>query len=69
MRFCFGQGGYVRAKCLYSVKVVVIWQRWLYSDKVVVFVQKLLHSGKMVVFGQNWFYSGKGGCIPECDCI
>ena len=47
------QSGFVRAK-------------WLYSSKVVVFGQKLFYSGKsgcsgakVVVFGQKWLYSGK----------
>ena len=37
--------------------------KWLYSGKVVVFRQKLLYSAKVVVYWRNWFYSGKNGCI------
>ena len=54
----FGQCGCIRAKCLYSEKVIAFGQKWFYScksgcfrAKVVAFEQKRLYSGKVVVFG------------------
>ena len=44
--------GSIRAKCLYSGKVVVIGQSGCIRAKV-------------VVFGQKWLYSGKSGCIRQ----
>ena len=55
----FGQSGRIRARWLYSGKVVVFGQKWLYSGKVVVFRQKWLNSDKVVEFEQKCFYSGK----------
>ena len=46
----FRQIGSVRAKLLYSCKVVVFGQKWLYSVK----------NG---CIGAEWFCSGKNGCI------
>ena len=42
--------------------------KWLYSGKVVVFGKKRLYSGKVALFGQNgcirgrWIYLSKSGC-------
>ena len=33
--------------------------KWLYSDKVVLFGKKWLYLGETVVFGQKWLYSSK----------
>ena len=49
----FGQSGSVRAKWLYSGKVVVLGQSFCNLARVVVFGQKWLYSGKMVLFGQQ----------------
>ena len=74
----FWQIGCIRAKWLYTGKVVVFWQNLLYSGKkgcirakLVVFGQMLLYSGKLVVFAQTgfiqarWLYLGKSGCYRE----
>ena len=51
------QSGFVRAKWLYSSKVVVIGQKLLYSGK------SGCSGAKVVVFGPKLLYSGKNGCI------
>ena len=50
----FGKIGYILAKWLYSVKVVVFWKKRLYLDKVVIFVQSGCIRAKTVVLGQKW---------------
>ena len=50
----FGQRGSVRAKWLYSGKVVVLWQSFCNRARNVVFGQKWLYSGKVVLFEQKW---------------
>ena len=47
------QSGFIRA-------------RWLYSGKVVVIEQNKLYSGKVLLFGQELLYSGRSSSIPEC---
>ena len=53
----------LRQKLLYSGKNSSIRAKRLYSVKVVVFGQKLFNFGKVVVLGQNLLYSGRNGCI------
>ena len=48
----FGQRGCIRAKCLYSGKLVVFGQKWLHSGKSGFNRAKLLFSDKVVAFGQ-----------------
>ena len=50
------KSGLIRARWLYSDKVVVFGQKWLYSGKSGYTRAKGLYSGKMVVFGQKWLY-------------
>ena len=50
-----GQGGCIRAK-------------WLYSGKVVVFGQYLYYSGRVVVFGKKWLYSCKVVVFLQSGC-
>ena len=62
-----GQGGFIRAKMLYSDKCGCIWAKVVLlgqSDafgqdgcirgKVVLLEQECLYSGKVVLFGQMW---------------
>ena len=60
------RGGFIPAKWLYSVKVVVLGQggcirskRVVFGIKVVVFGQSSCIRAKVVVFGQKLFYSVK----------
>ena len=61
--------GCIRAKLLYSGKVIVIEQKCLCSGKNGCIRDKWLFFDKVVVFEQSgcirvqWFYSGKSGCI------
>ena len=48
----FDQSGCIRAKWLYSIKIVVIGQNLLYSCKSGCIPAKLLYYGKVFVFGQ-----------------
>ena len=48
--FVYGQSGFIRAKWLNSVKVVVFGQKWLYSGKKVVFGQSSCVREKVVLF-------------------
>ena len=70
-----GQVGCIRAKWLYSGKMVIfsqkwlssfktccIWANWLYSGNVLVFGHGGCFWAKVVVFGQIWLYSRKYGC-------
>ena len=61
----YGQIGCIRAKCLYSCKVVELGQKLFDSGKVVVFGQNGCIWAKVVVFVQSgcprakWLYLGK----------
>ena len=70
----FGKGSFIRAKWLYSGKVlysgnvVVIVQNGCIRVKGVVFGQKCLYSGKVVVFGRKWLYSSKVVVYVQSGC-
>ena len=53
----FGQSGCIRAKWLYSGKVVVFGENNSIQEKVVVFGQSGCIGAKVVLFGQKWLYS------------
>ena len=78
----FGQSGYIRAKWLYSGKVVVfgkvdvfeqqfvvIGKEWLYSGKSRCNRANWLHSGKVVLFGQGGCFRGKVFLFGQSGCI
>ena len=49
-------------KWLIWSKIGCIRAKWLYSGKVVVFGQGGCFWAKVVVFGQKWLHLGKSGC-------
>ena len=70
-----GKSGCIRAKWLYSGKVVGFRQGSCIWVKVVVFGETffigagLLYSSKLVLLGQKWLYSGKVVVFGRNGCI